>query len=186
MPLSFGQFFVRGLVLFFVPQLLLSADAQNSITNHVLSPIANLRQLIRDSGYIFDGTVVSVTSVGQTEASSIETVQITFRIEQAILGTRKGQLLTIREWAGLWNAGERYRAGERLLLFLHRPSKLGLTSPVGGSRGRFPVNSAGNVIFEKIQPTVPAINSAGKHPLRESMRMSSRALALAVRRQMTE
>src|SRR5207248_6677826 len=68
MPLSFGQFFVRGLVLFFVPQLLLSADAQNSITNHVLSPIANLRQLIRDSGYIFDATVVSVTSVGQTEA----------------------------------------------------------------------------------------------------------------------
>ena len=70
MPLSFGQFFVRGLVLFFVPQLLLSADAQNSISNHVLSPIANLRQLIRDSGYIFDGTVVSVTSVGQTEASA--------------------------------------------------------------------------------------------------------------------
>ena len=186
MPLSFGQFFVRGLVLFFVPQLLLSADAQNSITNHVLSPIANLRQLIRDSGYIFDGTVVSVTSVGQTEASSVETVQITFRIEEPILGTRKGQLLTIREWSGLWNSGERYRPGERLLLFLHRPSKLGLTSPVGGPRGRFTVDSVGNVIFEKGQPTAPAINSAGKHPVRESSQLNSRALALAVRHETTE
>jgi len=41
----------------------------------------------------------------------------------------------------LWTTGERYRVGEHVFLFLYPPSKLGLTSPVAGSMGRFAVDS---------------------------------------------
>jgi hypothetical protein len=102
----------------------------------------------RNSGYVFDGTVLSVERLAEMGPDSVPTVQITFRVERAIPGTRRGQVLTIREWAGLWNSGERYRTGERLLLFLYSPSKLGLTSPVGGPLGRFDVDSRGNVVLE--------------------------------------
>ncbi len=37
-------------------------------------------------------------------------------------GTAPGQSLTIHEWAGLWLSGERYRVGERVLLFLYSPA----------------------------------------------------------------
>lgn len=62
-------------------------------------------------------------------------------------GTSAGQSLTIHEWAGLWNGGERYRVGERVLLFLYSPSKLGLTSPVAGAMGRFATDSQGRVVM---------------------------------------
>jgi hypothetical protein len=71
---------------------------------------------------------------------------VTFHIEQAMRGAAPGELLTIREWAGLWNSGERYRVGEHVLLFLYSPSKLGLTSPVGGAMGRFAVDSRGMIV----------------------------------------
>ena len=40
--------------------------------------------------------------------------------------------MTIRQWNV---APEEYRVGEVLLLFLHKPSELGFTSPVGGNAG---------------------------------------------------
>jgi len=45
----------------------------------------------------------------------------------------------------LWSFGLRYRRGERALLFLYPPSRLGLTSWVGGPLGRFAVDSTGSV-----------------------------------------
>ena len=62
-------------------------------------------------------------------------------------GTSAGQNLTIHEWAGLWNRGERYRVGERVLLFLYSPSRLGLTSPVAGPIGRFAIKDAGEILL---------------------------------------
>ncbi len=77
-------------------------------------------------------------------------MQVSFRVEHAIRGTQAGQRLTIREWAGLWNSGERYRVGDRLMLFLYPPSKLGLTSPVGGPHGRFTVDKNGQVTISNL------------------------------------
>jgi len=186
MPFSFRPPFALGLALFLVPQFLLSAAAQNSLADRVLPSISNLRQLTRDSGYIFDGTVLSVGRVAETGPDSVPTVRIAFRIEQAIRGTRKGQVLTIREWAGLWNSGARYRTGERLLLFLDSPSKLGLTSPVGGPLGRFAVDSGGNVVLEEGRLAALSLDSGSQAPLRAKNRMNSRAFALAVERSATQ
>jgi len=88
--------------------------------------------MTRDSGYIFAGKVTGIERVADSLTADVSTVRITFQVEQGIRGVRTGQTLVIREWVGLWEQGERYRLGERVLLFLYRPSQLGLTSPVAG------------------------------------------------------
>src|SRR5579864_1649445 len=113
------------------------------------------RPLTRSSGYIFAGTVKSVQRASP-KGNGVATVQINFHVDQGIRGTRTGQMLSIREWAGLWQSGERYRPGERVLLFLYPPSKLGLTSPVAGPLGRFRIGPDGRVIFDPGRIGVPA------------------------------
>jgi len=106
--------------------------------------VDNVNQLARSSGYIFSGTVLKIQRTAAGE-NAIAFTQVSFRVDQAIQGVRSGEILTIREWSGLWDSGERYRLGERVFLFLYPASKLGLTSPVGCTLGRFAVDRAGNV-----------------------------------------
>lgn len=107
----------------------------------------NLRRMTRESGYIFAGTVTAVERPASSH--SVPTIKITFHVNQGIRGTTNGQTLVIHEWAGLGETGETYLAGDRVLLFLYRPSKLGLTSPVGGSQGSFKLDSNGMVILQQ-------------------------------------
>jgi hypothetical protein len=109
--------------------------------------------LTRSSGYIFAGTVKSVERI-TPKGNGVTTVQISFHVDQAMQGVRTGQMLAIREWAGLWESGERYRPGERFLLFLYPPSKLGLTSPVRG--GCFKIGPDGQVALDRGRIGVPA------------------------------
>jgi hypothetical protein len=112
------------------------------------SPIG-LPQITGAAGIIFSGRVTFVgrsggrftSAPGQTTASTM----VTFQVEHALRGTTTGQNLTIHEWAGLWNTREHYRVGERVLLFLYPPSRLGLTSPVSGSMGRFAIDPQGRI-----------------------------------------
>src|SRR5215471_16714420 len=66
-----------------------------------LPRLSHVRPLTKNSGYIFAGTVKSVERVAP-KGNGVATVQITFHVEQAMRGARAGQMLTIREWAGLW------------------------------------------------------------------------------------
>ena len=109
--------------------------------------IPKLHSLARKSGYIFSGTVKSVERIPPGNANSIEVMRITFQVDKGYVGVRSGQELVIRECAGLWQSGEGYRQGQRLLLFLYPPSKLGLTSPVGGAGGRFAVDPGGRIVI---------------------------------------
>lgn len=99
---------------------------------------------VQSAGMIFSGTVLKVEHLRSAGFPGV--TQVTFRVESAIRGARSGQTLMVREWGGLWNSGESYRAGERVLLFLYPKSKLGLTSPVGGPSGRYEVDHAGRVL----------------------------------------
>jgi hypothetical protein len=105
-----------------------------------------LRQLTSSAGYIFVGRVKSVQYL-PAGSGHVPTMRVRFQVEQGLRGVRSQSVLTIRQWAGLWDDGQRYRTGERLLLFLYRPSKLGLTSPVGGARGRFALDRHGEVLL---------------------------------------
>ena len=174
MLLSFRPLLALGVAL-----VSWSAAGQSSLSSPPPG-LSNLRMLTQNSGYIFDGTVLSVQRSAVNE-SSVPTVEITFRVEQAIRGTHSGQVLTIREWAGLWNSGERYRPGERLLLFFYSPGKLGLTSPVGGQLGRFAVDSAGNIISEDGRLSASALTAASQTQLPQK-RISTRSLARSIQR----
>jgi hypothetical protein len=105
-------------------------------------------QLVRAAGIIFSGRVTFVGHAALPQGPVPSSTMVTFQVEQAIRRTTPGQMLTIREWSGLWSNGERYRIGERVLLFLYSPSKLGLTSPVAGAMGRFAVDSQGGVVMD--------------------------------------
>lgn len=104
------------------------------------------RQMVRDSGVIFSGTVLNIEHVSsESGGAGAGITRISFRVQNAIRGVRAGQVIHIQEWGGLWNAGERYRRGENVVLFLYPKSKLGLTSPVGAAAGRFQVDKMGRV-----------------------------------------
>jgi hypothetical protein len=105
------------------------------------------RGIVRSAGVIFSGRVISIGHDGSASGEATPSTTVTFRVERAIRGTSAGQDLTIHEWAGLWAGGERYRIGEHVLLFLYSPGRLGFSSPVAGSMGRFSTNSRGDIVM---------------------------------------
>jgi hypothetical protein len=133
--------------------------------------------IARAAGIIFSGTV---TAIGHRPGirNQPETAAITFHVEHAIRGAVPGEDLTILEWTGVWSSGQRYRVGERALLFLYSPSKLGLTSCVGGALGRFALDPIGHVLLSPQQRAIFRADPilGGKAALRFS------DLAAAVRR----
>lgn len=136
-----------------LPRLLEIPDRDQTGT----APLSNLRRrspitpdfpkLTSAAGTIFLGTVTAIARHPAAAGQSVETVAITFHVERAILGATPGEDLTVTQWIGLWSAGQRYRIGERLVLCLYPPSKLGLTSSVAGPLGRFNVDSMGRVLL---------------------------------------
>ena len=151
----------------------------NSLRRPVLSVDSPaLPQISGAAGTIFSGTVMRIDHHGTTSGAQVETVSITFHVEKAIRGVTPGEDLTISQWVGLWSAGQRYRVGERVLLFLYPRSKLGLTSCVGGQIGRFVVDARGHVLLSSRHlsafRTDPVLGGRSRVPLRD--------FALAVRR----
>jgi hypothetical protein len=141
---SFRKFYALA-----IPALLTGISWSAALPHPLPSSESSLRRITRQSGYIFAGTVVSVETA--TSSNSVPTTRITFHVDQAIRGVIKGQTLVIHEWAGVWESGESYRRGERVLLFLYRPSRLGLTSPVGGQQGRFKLDANGMAMLRQEQ-----------------------------------
>ena len=143
---SFWKLFAAALVLTlisrsgFAEQLVVPGASQPNLHE---TPYPK-RPVIQSSGCIFAGTVKSVERVAP-KGNSVATILINFHVDQGIRGVHTGQMLAVREWAGLWQSGARYRPGERVLLFLYPLSKLGLTSPVGGPLGRFGIGPDGRI-----------------------------------------
>jgi hypothetical protein len=93
-----------------------------------------LRNLAARAGVVFVGQVVRIEH-------ETGTVEVVFQVDQPVLGA-VGATYTLREWNGLWSGGQqRFRLGERAMLFLHRPKgqAAGLGSPVDGMEGVVPV-----------------------------------------------
>lgn len=181
---SFSRLRVAAVCLAFA----FTSSAQD--TPSLPRPADSLRAMTRAAATIFRGTVVSVARVPANRPDQVEAVEITFHVDEAIRGTTTGATLRIREWAGLWTSAERYRAGEKLVLFLYPTSRLGLTSPVFGELGRLPVDDAGRVLL-RVQPTDSNSRVPNAEPVLPSMpaagRQSSRSLSprdfrLAIRR----
>jgi hypothetical protein len=135
-----------------------------------------LPQLTHAAGMIFVAHVAGVAHLPAAGGQAIETIAIRFHVEQVIRGATPGKDLTITQWIGVWSSGQRYRIGERALLFLYPPSKLGLTSCVGGPMGRFSLDPLGRILFSAQQ-----ISAFRRDPvLAGKSRVSFRDFALAV------
>jgi hypothetical protein len=133
------------------------------IAERVLGP--QWRQLSRRAGMIFAGTVLTsptqpvgtgtVTNhsaaTNRSSTGTTPTLELSFRVDQAIAGVEPGQLLTIHEWAGAWSAQRSMIEGQHFLIFLYRPSRLGLTSPVGGALGQLALDTSGQKIAKDSQ-----------------------------------
>jgi hypothetical protein len=119
----------------------------SDLRRHLTVMPPGFSEMTRAAGTIFSGTVTSVARRPATQGQAVETVAITFHIESAIRGAIPGEDLTISQWIGLWSGGQRYRVGERVLLFLYPPSKLGLTSSVAAGMGRFTIDRWGRVLL---------------------------------------
>lgn len=136
------------------------------------------QEIARVAGIIFSGRVISVGRFARFGEHRPPSNAVTFQVEQALRGTSAGRSLTIREWAGLWTAGEHYHVGDRVLLFLYPRSRLGLTSPVGGAMGRFAMDASGAVLVSAPQ----AATLAADPILGRKAVLSYTDFALAVRR----
>jgi hypothetical protein len=136
-------------LLCFVFLLLITGSAVSQVQSRWPS-VFRLQDAVHRSGYIFAGRVLSIEFQAARAANEVASVRITFRVEQGLRGISSGSTLMIREWAGLWQGGPRYRVGERVVLFLHPPSKLGLTSPVDGNQGRYSIDARGNLVLPPV------------------------------------
>ena len=97
-----------------------------------------LRSLAARASVIFAGTV---TGVDREDAVGF--VEVSFRVDRAVLGTASGGTYVLREWAGLWSGEpERYRAGARLLMLLAGRGASGMSAPVGGMAGAIPLTAS--------------------------------------------
>ena len=135
-----------------------------------------LPEMARAAGMIFSGRVTGIERRPATSSQALETVAVTFRIEDAIRGAIPGERLTISQWIGLWSSGQRYTIGEHVLLFLYPPSKLGLTSCVAGPMGRFSMDRWGWVML-----SAQHLSSFRKDPVlggKSRIRLSDFALAV--------
>lgn len=113
--------------------------------------IPKLHPLATKAGYVFSGTVKSVQRIVPRTTGSVPVMRITFHVDRGFVGVRSGQDLVINEYVGLWQAGESFLPGESVTLFLYPPSKLGLTSPVGGLSGRFNMDPGGRIIIGPVR-----------------------------------
>ena len=104
------------------------------------------KELSRSAGMVFSGAVLSVETQPVGKDRPLPLISTKFRVDRAIAGVRSGQVLTVREWAGAWPLHRAMRGGQRLLIFLYPPSRLGLTSPVGGPLGQVVLHSRGEIV----------------------------------------
>jgi hypothetical protein len=119
----------------------LAQQSDQVVAERVLG--AQSKQLSRRAGMIFAGTVLGSTPPTTTIDRAIPAVQLRFRVDRAIAGVPRGQVLTIREWAGASSMQRPMIKGQHILIFLYPPSRLGLTSPVGGAIGQVALDASG-------------------------------------------
>lgn len=147
----------------------IAAAAQSAPDASVTAALGNLSAR---AATVFVGQVTAI----QREAGVVDVV---FRVDTPVLG-QAGATYTLREWAGMWPPGmQRYRVGERALVFLHGAGGAGLSSAVDGGEGVVPVmaDSDGTVLLDvrrlatRVQRQVgqPLVNGDGAMALKDAL-----------------
>ena len=133
--------------------VLAAAQSEEALAEQILGP--QWQQLSQRAGMIFGGTVLTAAPQTSRTDRAPSTVELSFRVDRAIAGVQAGQILTIHEWAGASSRHRPMRPGDHLLLFLYPPSRLGLTSPVGGALGQIALDASGQRFRQNVRQPVP-------------------------------
>jgi hypothetical protein len=136
----------------FLSSLALAQSSDQAVAARVLGP--QWKQLSRRAGTIFAGTLLTApTEILPNKAAASDytpgpfpSIHLTFRVDEPIAGVESGQMLTIHEWTGAYSMNRPLNTGEHVLLFLYPPSRLGLTSPVGGPLGQIALDATGTTL----------------------------------------
>lgn len=101
----------------------------------------NLAELSATANQIVQGRVVSAQVEAHPDYKNLKTVLISLQVDDVLKGGAS-KTLTFRQF--IWDIRDisdvaGYRVGDEVLLFLNRPTSLGLISPVGLEQGRFRV-----------------------------------------------
>ncbi|HLX86006.1 MAG TPA: hypothetical protein VKR59_19055 [Terriglobales bacterium] len=104
------------------------------------------KQLSTRAGMIFAGTVIGAATPSAQYSAAVPTIEFRFRVDRAIAGVESGQILTVHEWTGALPNQRPMSRGQRFLVFLYPPSRLGLTSPVGGAHGQIALDAGGTYV----------------------------------------
>jgi hypothetical protein len=156
---------------FCLSSLAVAQQSDQVVAERVLGP--QWKQLSRRAGMIFAGTVLTIGPPATTQTAATNrvvqgtppSVQLSFRVDRAIAGVALGQTVAIHEWAGAWAMQRPLRTGQHVLIFLYPPSRLGFTSPVGGSMGQVALDSSGeNVSEDEQKPAAAAVLQSGSSP----------------------
>ncbi len=127
--------------------LLARAPGQTSATAPPQSVEDALHQMSDQAAVIFAGQVIAVRRNSE-EVPVSGAVEVEFRVDRAIRGCTAGVPYLLHEWAGLWTGDvQRYRVGERLLMFLRAPGPSGLASPIGGMDGAIPIHGTSSPLI---------------------------------------
>jgi hypothetical protein len=142
----------------------LIAPAQASAQTLAQSSDDALRAMEQIAGVIFAGRVLAVRrQVGNDGAAGV--VEIEFAVDDAVRGV-SGASYTLREWAGLWPAGDGpFCVGQRFLMLLYAPNAAGLSSPVGGMDGAIPIRGGGAAATDGGVVDLRWVQTAVVHPL---------------------
>ncbi|HSZ64489.1 MAG TPA: hypothetical protein VK828_22010 [Terriglobales bacterium] len=141
-------------------------QSDRAIAARVLGP--RWQQLSRRAGTIFTGTVLATSiSPDRKAAGAIPAIELIFRVDEPIAGVKRGQILTVHEWSGVWSMQRPMTKGQRILIFLYPPSRLGLTSPVGGSLGQIALDSSGENISADALERAAVMSSRGESSLQQ-------------------
>jgi hypothetical protein len=147
-----------------------AAQSDEAFAERVLGP--QWKQFSRRAGMIFAGTVLSAGPQTSTALlagmpargdRTLPVIELTFRVARPIAGVESGQVVTIREWTGAWSVQRPMHRGEHILIFLYAPSRLGLTSPVGGWRGQIALDASGQNLLEP-EPVAPSAAGNDRSP----------------------
>lgn len=134
---------VLAMALVCLAGLAVAQTRDELIAQRVLGP--HWKQISRSAGAIFVGTVVAIESAPEPRRET-PIVRVRFHVDRAVAGAHAGQQFTLREWAGAWETHRPMRRGERSLIFLYPPSRLGLSSPVGGALGQVHLDPGGETV----------------------------------------
>jgi hypothetical protein len=106
----------------------------------------NLTELSSKADRIIQGRVVAARVEPHPDYHNLKTILITLEVEDALKGGAS-KTFTFRQF--IWDIRDAsdiagYRIGDEVLLFMNRPTSLGLSSPVGLEQGRFRITKDHN------------------------------------------